>query len=613
MDPTLQSPARFTRPAHSTWITAAYLATYLVLACLIFWPATPWNNTRLPSVPYGGFGYGDPAQMAWYLKWTPYAILHGLNPLHTNFVDYPTGANLASNTSSPFLGILATPISLTLGPVAAFNILLRLAFATSAGSMFLVLRTWCRRSIAFVGGLVYGFGPYVVTQSTHLNLAFIPLLPPIVWILYELLSAQKHKPHALGLWLGVFVGLQVLIDPEPIALLAAVVGPLLVLFAILERHRLADRFIPLLSALPYAVVLIVVLDGVYVWWMLFGPVHVNGAPLPVPYLQSLSSDLLTPLVPTLNQYVLPSKLVPVASRFVNGNFTENCGYLGVGFISWVVIVATRFRGNRVVLYSALASLWALVLSLGPRLVVDAHVTSVPLPEDLLYRLPLMDHVVPARFALIVTLFAVIAAATGAECYVRRLSQSTIRTRKTDEVAMTVIAGAALLLLVPQVALVTKAPNWPSTVGRALAVVPPDAVVLTYPYPLGIYTESMSWQAQDNFAFRLIGGYINLPSPQGHGQAFAYPLEPAGVQSFLVTALDRTSNPYGPPSSAIVEAHELCTFVHRYHVGALVYWRTGAHPERVRQLFEHDFGRPSASVSRGSIEVWRTPPGSCAAG
>ena len=75
---------------------------------------------------------------------------------HTNYLDYPLGVDLANGTSVPLLGVLASPITFTLGPVAAFNILLRVAFASSAGSMFLVLRNWSRTSIAFAGGLVFG-------------------------------------------------------------------------------------------------------------------------------------------------------------------------------------------------------------------------------------------------------------------------------------------------------------------------------------------------------------------------------------------------------------------------------------------------------------------------
>ena len=111
--------------------------------------------------------------MTWFLSWVPYALRHGLSFFHTGFLDYPLGVDLANNTSVPLLGLLAAPVTVLLGPIAAFNILLRLAFASSSASMFLVLRNWCRWPAAFVGGLAYGFGPYMVTQGqNHLNLVF---------------------------------------------------------------------------------------------------------------------------------------------------------------------------------------------------------------------------------------------------------------------------------------------------------------------------------------------------------------------------------------------------------------------------------------------------------
>ena len=113
--------------------------------------------------------------MTWFLAWIPYALDHGLNIFHSNFLDYPHGVDLANTTSVPLLGLLAAPFTLSLGPVAAFNILLRLAFASSATSMFFVLRSWCRTPAAFIGGLLYGFGPYMVVQSAnHLDLICYP-------------------------------------------------------------------------------------------------------------------------------------------------------------------------------------------------------------------------------------------------------------------------------------------------------------------------------------------------------------------------------------------------------------------------------------------------------
>jgi hypothetical protein len=92
-------------------VVALCIAAYVVLAIAVFWPAPPWDTSRLPSTPINIFGpnqygYGDPAQMTWFLAWVPYAIRHGLSIFHTGFLDYPFGVNLANNTSAPLLGLL---------------------------------------------------------------------------------------------------------------------------------------------------------------------------------------------------------------------------------------------------------------------------------------------------------------------------------------------------------------------------------------------------------------------------------------------------------------------------------------------------------------------------
>ncbi len=579
----------------------------------MFWPATPWNNARLPSVPFGGFGYGDPARDSWFLAWTPYALSHGLVPFHTTYVNYPRGANLASNTMIPLLGLLAWPVTATLGPVAAINVLLRLAFATSAGSMFLVLRTWCRPWIAFVGGLIFGFGPYMVAQITHLNLIFDPLLPLIVLVVVRLLSDSTMSARRLGIFLGVLSGAQLLICPELLAMLGVVCGVGTIAIVVRAGAQWRTRLAPLLRAAPWALASVLVVAGYFLFWAFAGTGHVSGPPQPVAALQTYRSDLLAPVVPTLNQALLPRSLITTASRFDAGNFTENDGYLGIGLILWVIVVTIRYRRRKVVLYGALAAALALVLSFGSRLTIDGSVTSVPLPEALFTRVPILQSFVPSRFAEIAALFVAISASVGAECFVRDLAARRTTSRRLAEMSMVLLAGVALALPFPQLALVTKSPHWPHGIYGALDRVPHGSVVLAYPYPNDPYTEAMSWQAQSGFRFKLVGGYMDVPGVDHHGQENPVGLAPVQVQGFLTESLYGHPLEYPPPSASYDLAAGLCTFVRRYHVGALVYWRTGAHPQRVRQLFERDFGRPSASVSRGSFEVWRTPPGACAAG
>ncbi len=611
--PTLPSLARLERPTRPTRSTLALLAIYVALACLIFWPATPWNNTRLPSVPFGGFGYGDPAVDSWFLGWTPFALSHGMVPFHTSYIDFPQGANLASNTLTPLLGLLAWPVTSTLGPVAAFNVLLRLAFAASAGTMFLVLRTWCRPWIAFIGGLFFGFGPYMVTQITHLNLVFTPLLPLIVLVVVRLLSPSVKDVRKLGVQLGVLSGAQLLICPELLAMLGIVCAIGVVYVVARDGPAWKSRATPILAATPWALGSLVVVAGYFLFWAFAGSGHVSGPPQPVASLQTYRTDLLAPVVPTLNQALLPRSLLTTASHFDAGNFTENDGYLGVGLIAWVIVVAARYRRSKVVVYSALAAASALVLSFGPRLTINGTATGVPLPEALFARLPVLQGFVPSRFAEIAALFVAIAGSVGAEHFVRGLKSRPAIGRRIGDMGMVLLAGVALALPFPQLALVTKSPQWPHGLYGALERIPRGEVVLAYPYPADPYTEAMSWQAEVGFRFKLLGGYMDIQGPGHQGEENPLGLAPVQVQGFLMDSLYGYPRVYPVPSPRYDLATGLCTFVRRYHVGALVYWRTGAHPERVRRLFARDFGRPRASASHGAFEVWRTTPGACARG
>ena len=113
---------------------------YALVALLAYRPILPGDGTRLPSC-----ACGDLVQGVWFLRWTPFALLHGLNPFLTDFIGYPSGVNLAQNTSMPLLGVLAAPVTWVAGPVAGLDTLLWLSFPLSATAAFVALRHWIRR------------------------------------------------------------------------------------------------------------------------------------------------------------------------------------------------------------------------------------------------------------------------------------------------------------------------------------------------------------------------------------------------------------------------------------------------------------------------------------
>ena len=133
-------------------------------------------------------GNSDPGQEVWFLAWAAHAVTHLQDPLRSNWIDYPWGVDLADNTSMPLAGAIGTPITLLFGPVATFNVICSLSLASSAAAAFFVLRrftTWMLA--AFVGGLLYGFSPYMIGQARgHLFLLLVPIPPLIFLLLHEI-------------------------------------------------------------------------------------------------------------------------------------------------------------------------------------------------------------------------------------------------------------------------------------------------------------------------------------------------------------------------------------------------------------------------------------------
>jgi len=138
----------------------------------------------------------DPIQTMWNLKWVPWQLAHGHNPFSTHAIYYPDGVSLSWNTLTPTLGILAAPITFTLGPPVAYAVLMTLAPVLAA------LTGWCwlRRhttspAAAALGGLVVGFTPFITGHlQGHLNLVFVALVP-VMLMLFEDLLWRRPRPH----------------------------------------------------------------------------------------------------------------------------------------------------------------------------------------------------------------------------------------------------------------------------------------------------------------------------------------------------------------------------------------------------------------------------------
>ena len=123
-----------------------------LLVCLALSVAMFWRIWQEPTRRLLGGGLGDGALMMWFLRWTPAALGHGLNPLFTDYLNVPNGVNVMWNTSLLLPGLVLAPITVTLGPVLTFNLLGTLALALSAWCATLAFRRYVRSNLAALIG-----------------------------------------------------------------------------------------------------------------------------------------------------------------------------------------------------------------------------------------------------------------------------------------------------------------------------------------------------------------------------------------------------------------------------------------------------------------------------
>ena len=185
------------------WLALAALL-YAALAVTVTWPvALRPLTTVVQRFPYPV----DAGQGVWNLWWARAALLRGWNPYITNYVYYPEPIDLFYQTLSLPNAILALPVLLPLGPIAAFNFVTLLSFVLGG----LLTRRLCIEAGAsevgaLLGGAIFAFSAY------HTQLLLVGALEVIAihWLpLYALaLLWALRRPT---LWRGAILGLTLLL------------------------------------------------------------------------------------------------------------------------------------------------------------------------------------------------------------------------------------------------------------------------------------------------------------------------------------------------------------------------------------------------------------------
>src|SRR4051812_45379224 len=376
--------------------SGAALVAYLVLAFALF--SSAWAHPRGRWI---GADF-DPVLFIWYLRWLPFALAHDHNPLVSDYLNWPDGFHLMWNTSILLPAFVLSPLTLLLGAVFAYNVLSTVALALSAWCAYLVLRRYAGSTAAAVGGLLYGFSSFMFVEAAnhpHLTLA---VFPPLAWLLLdEIVVRQRRRPVPLGLLLGLLAASQLLTGEEVLAMTAVVAAVGVVLLALLHRNEVRARAPYVARALGPALLVGSLLAAYPLAHQTFGARNVFTTTSPVQNRGTYILDALELVVPSQRQELTFGAANRVASNF-NGP-SEIGGYVGVPLLVLALAVVLMWRRDTLVQFTGLLAAIVLLLALGPRANFAGHPLPVPLPWVVPQRLPLVQSILPARFALLLFL------------------------------------------------------------------------------------------------------------------------------------------------------------------------------------------------------------------
>jgi hypothetical protein len=459
------------------------------------------------GVPRVGQNLVDPNTYIWFLRWWPYAVSHGLDPLYPHEIGVPTGYNLAAWASStPSVALLMWPVTAAFGPITSFNLTLLLAPPTAAWAAFVVARRLTGRFwAALLGGTVYGFNTYELAHdvSGWLNVTVTLLFPLLVYLVLLWWDGTLGRTGFV-IWMAVALALEFysfteyFFDVTLVILATLVTG-----FAV--ARRTARRTVARLGGL-------------------IAIAYAGAVVLASPYLLDELLNLPAGLTHNSPQFSLhlsglvvprPDRIWGLPSLAAFSSHHPAAGYLGIPLLVLLLVFAIVTWSSKVARLLVVTFVVIIALAVGPDLVI-AGKPAVTLPWSGLWSLPIARSVEASRFILFGYLVLAIVLALWLAAPVRS------RLLLAARWGLAVLALAAIFANLPTFAEVVV-PHPPP----AKSAVPSQQVTDTLPAFIadGLYRRylkpgetvvvvshrgnaGMLFQASADFYFRIAGGFIN---------------------------------------------------------------------------------------------------------
>lgn len=382
------------------WVALVVALVYLAVAVFMTWPLATQLSTRTPA----GYG-GDAWAHHWNYWWVKTAIAQGLNPYYTDLLYYPEGVSLTTHNIPWFNIGLWLPLQAFIGGPAAYGLIYILAFAFNGFAMFLLLREYTdRMAAAFVGGLIFGAWPYVVSQMGHPNMIVLGWVPLTLLMLKRTMERGRLRDAVAA---GVFLALTGIVRWQLLIMASIAVG-------LFVTHKLATDS----ACRTRRTIMSLLLVGLVALALM--------APLLLPVVaDAIAQDDLDPVLKTgterssdLLSYVTPNRNLRLYSGLTR-QLGDSLNFSGdqmkfIGFIALVLLLIGVIKGRPAAWLWMAMLVTYVILALGPELRIGHQsLPEVPMPYRLVQDFFLIRIVRnPARYNVFVGLPVAMLAGLG---------------------------------------------------------------------------------------------------------------------------------------------------------------------------------------------------------
>ena len=457
--------------------------------------------------------FTDPNFYVWSIRWWPYAVEHGTNPLFSSQIGAPHGYSLAWATTVPSVGLLMWPVTAVFGALVSYNTVLLLAPPVAAWAAFVAARRLTRRFWAsLLAGAAYGLFPYELNHNWQgdINLTLIALLPLMVYLVLAWWDgALKATWFAAALALAMAAEFYTFSEAF-LDMTLVWAGGLVIGFAVAgpgARRKVAR--LAGLAGIGYAGA--IVAAGPYLYYML----KHNQTTSVSRQSPEFSLRLVRLILPAPEKVFGIEALMRYSAHLSWWDLDDYVGLpiilvlLGLAFVAW------RNRVSRLLLAGFV---FVLALAVGPVLYFG-DMPAFRLPWAGLWSLPIARSDEPSRFIIFVALVLALALALWLAIPARATAVS--RLWQAARWALGAVALAAML---------TNSPTATAAVNPVQPrYKPPPTAHPANPLPTfltqGLYRHyltpgeivvvvtsrsnaGMLFQADTDFYFRIAGGFIN---------------------------------------------------------------------------------------------------------